>query len=483
VNVEGARSDPTVAAASSPRWALALTSVAFFMVSLDALVVITALPAIHRDLGASLATLQWTVNAYTLAYAVGIITAAALGDQLGRRRVFAAGLALFSAASAACALAPTVEVLIAARAIQGVGAAIIMPLSLTILTTSYPAERRGAVVGIWGGIAGLAVAGGPLVGGAITQGLDWHWIFWVNVPIGLVAATLALIRLAESAGPPTRLDPLAVALVSGGASGVVLGLVRAVDRGWGSAETIATLGLGLLLLADFVSWELRAPEPMLPMRLFRSLPFSAASLTGFFMSGSLFAAAFLVAQYFQLALGYSPFETGLRVLPWTATPLVVAPLAGALSDRVGRRPLMVVGLLLQGAGFAWFAQVAGTGVDYWRSIVALLVAGVGVSMALPVAPAAVLGAVARSDMGKASAVNSTLQRFGSAFGVAVATAVFAANGSLATPLGFTAGFRPALAVIAGLSILGALTALAVGSRQQAPAPTPAEVAVGALANN
>src|SRR5262249_38252763 len=289
------------------------------------------------------------------------------GDRVGRRRGFVVGMALFAVASAACALAPTAELLIAARTGQGVGAAIIMPLRLTILTTPHPAERRGAIAGIWGGLARLATASGPLVGGAITQGLDWHWIFWINVPIGLIAALLSTVRLPETFGPPTRLDLLAVLFVSGGATGIVLGLVRAAEIGWSSAEAAGTLGLGILLMAAFVGWELRAPEPMLPMGLFRGLTFSAASATSFFMSGSLFAAAFLVAQYFQLALGYSPFDTGLRVLPWTAPPLVITPLAGALSDRLGRRPLMVVGLALQGVGLMWFSLLAGASIDFWGS--------------------------------------------------------------------------------------------------------------------
>ncbi|MGH2485340.1 MAG: MFS transporter, partial [Ktedonobacterales bacterium] len=225
-------------------WTLALTSIAFFMVALDSLVVITALPSIHHDLGASLSTLEWTVNAYTLAYAAGIITAAALGDRYGRRRLFTLGLALFSVASAACALAPNVTLLIAFRVIQGVGAAIIMPLSLTILTGAFPRERRGTIVGLWGGIGGLAVAAGPLVGGAIAQGLDWHWIFWVNVPIGLAATVLSVVFLSESHGPATRLDLPAVALVSGGALGLVWGLVRAGAKGWGNPQALVALVLG-----------------------------------------------------------------------------------------------------------------------------------------------------------------------------------------------------------------------------------------------
>ncbi|HYW26834.1 MAG TPA: DHA2 family efflux MFS transporter permease subunit [Terriglobales bacterium] len=451
---------------SRPEWALALTSVAFFMVVLDSLVVITALPAIHRELRAGLSTLEWTVNAYNLTAAAGIVTAAALGDRLGRRRVFAAGLLLFAAASAACALAPSVGFLVAARAVQGVGAALVIPLSLTILTTAFPAERRGAIVGIWGGLGGLAVAGGPLVGGAVTQGLDWHWIFWINVPIGLAAAALAVWRLPESRGPATRLDLPAVALVTGGAVGVVWGLVRGNDAGWTSFETVATLGLGILLLAAFVAWELRAPEPMLPMQLFRSRPFAAASATAFLMSASIFSAAFLASQYFQLVLGYSPFGTGLRFLPWTATPVVVAPLAGMLSDRVGRRPLMVLGLLLQAGGLAWIALIATAGTGYGQLVLPLVVAGVGISMALAATPAAAMSAVAPRDMGRASGATNTLQRFGGVFGIAVASAVFAASGHLGTAAGFTAGFRPALAVVAGLSALGAACALAAAGRRR-----------------
>ena len=450
---------------SSAGWTLGLTSVAFFMVALDVLVVSTAIPAIQRDLHASLSTLAWTVSAYSLTFATGIITAAALGDWLGRRRVFAAGLTLFALSSAACALAPSAPFLIAARAVQGIGAAAIMPLSLTILTAAFPAERRGAVVGIWGGIAGLAVASGPLVGGAVTQGLDWHWVFWVNVPIGLVAAVLSLVRLPESRGPATRLDLPAVGLVSAGAAAIVWGLVRANELGWGSAETVVALVAGVGLLAGFVAWERRAPAPMLPLRLFGSLTFTAATGTGFLMIAALTAAVFLVSQYLQVVLHLSPFGAGLRVLPWTAAPMLIAPVAGTLADRIGHRPVMVAGVLLQGVGLAWLAVVASANVGYAPLVLPLIVAGVGISMAMPAVPTAALGAVRPSDMGKASGANSTLQRFGGVFGLAIATAVFAANGHLGTAAGFTAGFRPALAVCAAFSVLGAFTALAVRRRR------------------
>src|SRR5579859_3851807 len=464
-----ARLSPT---GPSRGWALALTSAAFFMVALDALVVITALPAIHHDLGGSVSTLEWTVNAYTLSFAAGIITAAAVGDRLGRRRVYAAGLLLFTAASAACALAPTAGTLIAARAVQGAGAAIVTPLSLTILTAAWPAQRRGTIVGIWGGIAGLAVAAGPLIGGAVVQGLNWHWIFCVNVPIGLVAAAGSMARLSETRGPATRLDIPGVVLVTGGAGGILWGLVRGGEAGWGTGEVIAAFVIGAVALAGFGAWERRAPEPMLPWRLMRIHSFAAANATGFLQSAALFSAAFLAAQYFQLGLGFSPLGAGLRFLPWTATPAVVAPLAGRLADRAGPRPLMFLGLILQAAGFAWIALIATATVSYSLLVVPFIVAGIGISMVLPATPTAALSAVPPADLGKASGVNNTLQRFGGVFGVAVVTAVFTATGHLGAPAQVAAGFRPALAVSAGLSVLGAATALAV-TRRRRPAPAPA----------
>jgi EmrB/QacA subfamily drug resistance transporter len=446
-------------------WTLGLTSTSYFMVVLDALVVVTALPRMEHDLHAGIPTLQWTVNAYGITVAAGIIMAAALGDRLGRRRMFVGGVALFTLASAACALAPTATSLIAARAVQGFGGATILPLSLTILTTAFPAERRGMIVGVYGGLAGLAVAAGPLVGGAVTQGLDWHWIFWINVPLGVVATALSLRLLPESYGARARLDLPGVALVSSGAVALVWGLVRASTSGWGSAEVVTALVLGSVLIAAFVYWESRAAEPMVPLRLFEIRAFAAGNATTFLMSGAVFGAAFLVIQYVQLARGYSPLSTGVRLLPWLATPMFVSPVAGALSDRVGRRPVIATGLLLQTLGFGWVALNASVHASYLELALPLLVAGVGISMALPTVPTAVLSAVAPEEMGKASGVNTMMQRFGSVFAVAITTAVFTANGHLGSPAGITDGFKPALGVCAGLSLLGTLTALGMASRR------------------
>jgi EmrB/QacA subfamily drug resistance transporter len=443
---------------------LALTSVSFFMVALDALVVVTALPAIHAQLGGSVATLEWAVNSYGLTFAAGIITAAALGDRLGRRRVYVAGMVLFTIASAACALAPSAGTLIAARAVQGIGSAAVTPLSLTILTGAFPPARRGAIVGIWGGIGGLAVAGGPLAGGAVVQGLDWHWIFWLNVPIGLAAAVASALFLPETRGPAARLDLPAVPLIAGGAAAIAWALVRAGAAGWGDPETVAGLAAGAVLLAGFVARERRAAEPMLPLRLFRVRAFSAANVTAFLMSGAIFSAAFLTSQYFQLGLGYSPLATGLRLLPWTATPMFVAPAAGALADRIGARPLLVTGLAMQAAGLAWVAAIATSSGGYARFVAPLVIAGVGISMTLPTVATAALGAVPPADLGRASGVNNTLQRFGGAFGVAAVTAVFTAYGHLGSAASVVSGYRPALVLSAALSLAGALAAVAVGRR-------------------
>jgi EmrB/QacA subfamily drug resistance transporter len=453
--------------ASSQRSTVLLTAVAYFMVTLDALVVVTALPSIHRSLGGGISTLQWTVSAYTIAFGAGILTASAIGDRLGRRRVYVAGLALFTMASAACALAPTAELLIAFRAVQGVGAAIVMPLGLTILTAAFPREKRGAVVGIWGGVAGLGVASGPLIGGAITQGLNWHWIFWINVPIGVAATVGAATRLAESYGPRARLDVPALALVSTGVGSLIWGVVQGGGQGWGSSQNLIGLVAGAVLLGGFVWREARTREPMIPLHLFRRASFTCAVSTQFFMSASIFSAAFLTSQFFQFALGDSPLVAGLRFLPWTATPLVVAPIAGALSDRVGPRNLVVAGLLMQAGGFAWIVTLARTSAGYTGFVAPFIVAGVGISMALPCVTAGGLNAVPAPLLGKAAGTLNTMQQFGAVFGVAVVTAVFNAHGSLASAAAVTSGYRPALAVAAGASLIGALLATGIARARSA----------------
>jgi EmrB/QacA subfamily drug resistance transporter len=458
---------------SARAWVLALTGIGSLMVALDTLVVSTALSTIRVDLGASIEQLEWTVNAYNLSFAVLLITAAALGDRLGRRRLFAAGLGVFAASSAACALAPDVGWLIAARAAQGVGAALVMPLGLAILSAAFPPDRRGAAIGIFSAITGLAVASGPFVGGAIVEGIAWEWIFWVNVPIGVLTIPLALRRIEESFGPDTALDIPGLALVTGAALGIVWGLVRGNGAGWESLEVVGSLAAGTLLAVAFVAWELRAREPMLPMRFFRSRAFSAGNAAIFFVFASLFGGVFFFAQLLQTGMGYGPLDAGLRLLPWTGTFILVAPIAGTAADRLGERPLMVAGLLVQAAGMAWIASIAAPGLAYSELVVPLIVAGVGVSMAIPAAQNSVVGSVSVEAVGKAAGTNSMMRELGGVFGIAVLVAVFAGAGSYASAEAFTDGFAPAIGVGAGLSVLGAIAGTALPGRRRAEEQAPA----------
>src|SRR3954447_25438832 len=460
-------------------WVLILSSVASLMVALDALVVSTALSTIRLDLGASIEQLEWTVNAYNLSFAVLLMTGAAIGDRLGRRRVFAGGLALFVAASAACALAPDVGTLIAARAVQGAGAAAIMPMALVLLSANFPTELRGRAMGLFSGITGLAVLGGPVVGGAIAQGAAWEWIFWLNVPIGLVTIPLVLRRLPESFGVKARIDIPGLALVTGAALGVVWGLVRGNASGWGSAEVVASLAAGIGVAGAFVVGEVRASAPMLPMRLFRSRAFAAGNATVFFLLASLFGAVFFAAQFMQTGLGYGPLDAGLRLLPWTAMLFFVAPIAGSLLNRLGERPLIVTGLSLQAIGMAWIGLIADPSMPYGELVPAFVIAGGGVSMALPAAQTAVMGAVAPAEAGKASGTFNTMRQLGGVFGIAVLVAVFAGAGGYASPAIFVEGFGPAAGVSAGLAVIGAVTGLALPRRRTVGAPAGAAVAEAA----
>lgn len=447
-------------------WTSIVTSVALFMVTLDNLVVTTALPSIRREFDATIASLGWTVNAYTLAFAVGLLPAAALGDRLGRKRVFAAGLGLFTLASVFAALAPSAEALIAARALQGAGAGAVAPLSLTILSEAFPAGKRGLALGIWSGVSGLGVALGPLAGGAVIEGISWHWIFWLNVPIGLVLIPLSVTRLTESHGPNDRLDLPGLALAGTGLLGLVYGIVKAQDLGWTSATVLGTGLTGLALLAAFVWWELRTPQPMLPMRFFRSRAFSATSGVSVAMFFGTFGSIFLLAQFFQTVQGYSALEAGLRTLPWTVMPIFVAPLAGILSDRVGSRALMTLGLSLQAGAMAWLAAITEPNVPYVQLVAPFMMAGAGMALVFAPAANAVLSSVRPQEAGQASGATNTFREVGGALGVSVLSTVFAGAGSYASPQAFTDGLTAAVWVGAAVLAAGALAALFVPGRAQ-----------------
>ena len=441
-------------------WAFALTSAAAFMVTLDNLVVTTAIPVIRRDLHAGIGGLEWTVNAYTLTFAVLLLTGAALGDRFGRRRLLALGLSIFTLASAAAALAPTIGALDAARAVQGLGGAIVMPLTLTVLSRSVPAEKRGLALGAWGGISGLAIAFGPLVGGAVVTGFSWHWVFWLNVPIGIVLVPLVLLRLEESRGPG-RFDLPGLALASAGLFGIVWGLVRANTLGWSSPQIVGAIAVGAVLTAAFVAWELRAPAPMLPMEFFRDRTFSLANAASLFMSFGMFGSIFLLAQFFQTVQGYSPLGSGLRILPWTAMPMVVAPIAGALSDRIGGHRFMGAGLALQAAGLAWIAAVSTPTTPYADLVAPFALSGIGMGLFFAPVANVVLSSVSRQAEGQASGANNAIRELGGVLGVAVLAAVFARTGGYQSGQAFTDGMVPAVYIGAVIVLLGSLAAFAI----------------------
>jgi EmrB/QacA subfamily drug resistance transporter len=440
------------------------------VVALDVLVVAAALTTIRDEFGASAAQLEWTVNSYGLSFAMLLMTAAALGDRLGRRRTYAAGLALFTAASVACALATSLPLLIAARAVQGVGAAVVMPLAMSLLGAAFPPERRGRAIGVFSGVTGLAVLGGPLIGGAVTEGLSWQWIFWINVPIGLVAIALVLTKIPESTGPARRLDLTGAVLISLAVLGLVWGTVRGESAGWTSGEVLGAFAIGVVLLVAFALWERRTEHAMVPLAFFRNRTFTASNAAGFFLTAALFSAVFFLSQYMQAAFGSAPFEAGLQLLPWTATLFVVGPIAGRLVDRVGERPLIVIGMALQTAGMLWVSR----GADHYSALVLpLVVTGCGISLAMPAAQSAAMAALPREAVGIASGVYGMNRQLGGAAGVAVLGSVFTAAG------GYTGdGFTRALAGCGVLSLLGAVTGLAVRARRRTGDAVPAKAVEG-----
>jgi EmrB/QacA subfamily drug resistance transporter len=456
-------------------WTVLITSVAVFMASLDNLVVTMALPSIKEHLHASLSSLEWTVNAYTLTFAVLLLTGATLGERFGRRRIFTLGLTIFTLASAAAALAPNAGLLVAARAVQGAGGALVLPLSLTILSSAVPAARRGAALGFWGAMSGLAVAVGPVVGGAVTEGASWQWIFWLNVPIGLVMIPLAARLLPRGATSPSRLDLPGVALVSTGLLGVVFGVIRGNEHGWTTAQVLGPIMAGVVLLAAFVAWELRTPTPMLPLRLFASRGFTATNVASFLFSAGMFGSIFLLAQFLQVADHFSPLSAGLRTLPWTGMPMIVAPIAGPLSDRWGGRPLIITGLVLQAAGLAWLALLTAPGTAYTSLIAPFVISGIGMALFFVPVANTVLSSVRPDQEGIASGANNAIRELGGVFGIAILASVFAHTGGYSSPVSFGHGVDAAVWVGAGVVAAAAAAAVMIPRRRTRHAAPPQPV--------
>jgi EmrB/QacA subfamily drug resistance transporter len=454
-------------------WTFGITTLALFMTALDNLVVVTALPVIQRDLNASLTGLEWTVNAYTLTFAVLLLTGAALGDRFGRKLMFTIGLTIFTGASVLAALSGDINTLIIARAIQGLGGAIVTPLTLTILAYETPPEKRGAILGAWGGIAGLAVALGPVIGGALVTGIAWQWIFWLNVPIGLVTIPLAWRHLSETKGPFGKLDLEGLVFVVVGLFGVVWGLVRGNSQGWGSTEVVFSLIVGVVLIGVFLWWESRTKTPMLPLRFFRNRAFSAANGASFAMYFGMFGSIFLLTQFLQTVQHATAINAGLKMLAWTGVTMFVAPVAGALTDRIGGGILMAAGLVCQAVALGWMAAIATPTVPFGHLVAPFIIAGIGMGLFFAPVAYVVLSTVRHEEEGQASGANNALRELGGVFGVAVLAAIFAHRGGYPAPPDFSGqpfvdGLKPAVWIGAGVVAFGALLCLLIPRVRREP---------------
>ncbi|MDR2320491.1 MAG: DHA2 family efflux MFS transporter permease subunit [Microbacterium sp.] len=462
---------------------IAAASLPMFMATLDNLVMTNALPVLHREMGATIEQLQWFVNAYTLAFAGAILVASALGDRFGRRTVFALGIALFGAGSLFAALSSDPGQLIAARAVQGLGAAAVMPLSLALLTGAVPAARRPLAIGIWGGVSGLGVAVGPLIGGAIMEGWNWQAIFWINVPIAVIAIPLALIVLSNDFGARMRIDVPGAVLAAGGVLALVHAIVRGNDDGWDTVGVIAELALGGALVIAFLVWQLRSAAPLVPLRLFRDRSFSLTNVVGFAFSFGTFGSVFILIQFLQVVQGATPLEAAVQTTPWTLAPMFVAPLAGLIAPRVGTRVLLVSGLLLQGVALGWLAALLATDVPYADLVAPFVLAGIGMGLVFAPSATALLATLGLVDHAKASGVNSTLRELGVALGTAVMTAIFVGAGGQLVPDHYVDAARPAVFTGAAVLLVASVIALwlpagrgghAEGEAPVEAAPTEAE---------
>lgn len=445
---------------SSPGWTWLAALVAVFMVAIDTLVVTTALPVIRTDLHVGIEGVEWTVNGYTLTFAVFLLTGAALGDRYGRRLMFGIGLTVFTLASAGAALSTTIGELVAARVVQGFGAAIVLPLTLTLLASVVPPEKRGHAFGLWGAMVGLGIALGPVIGGSITESASWQWIFWVNVPVGIILLPLlALVR--ESRGGAGRLDLVGTVLVTAGLFGVVYGLIRGNDRGWSSAPVLTGLVAGGVLVLLFVAWEARSRTPMVPLGLFRRRGFSLTMLATIIMPFGVFGSVFLMAQYLQNALGYSPLAAGVRTLPWTAMPMIAAPISGRLVDKIGGKPLLILGFLLQTVGIGWLAFTVDADVTYGKLVIPFILTGLGLGVFLPPIAGLAIGFAPPELEGVASGTSNAIRQLGTVLGVSVAGALFSAYGGYASKAAFSDGLVAAYKVAAVTLGVGFLIALVI----------------------
>jgi EmrB/QacA subfamily drug resistance transporter len=456
------------------RWTILIVSIASFMVGLDVLVIMTALPTLRVEMGASATGLGWTINAYEIGFAALILTGSALGDRYGRRLLFVVGVGIFTLCSMWAALSSSIEMLIAARAFQGLGGGIATALALAVISAATPPEKRGAAFGIWGAVTGMAVALGPLVGGAIVEALTWQWIFWVNVPIGVILIALSLVRIAESRGAALPIDVPGLILSTAGVVAIAQALLRGGDVGWTAPSVLLGLIGGVVALVGFVAWEHRSPTPMMPLSMFRNKSFTGGVGASFTLGAALYGNAFMFAQYLQVAEGNDALGVGIRLLPWVSLAPFIAPVAGVLTDKIGGRPLVITGFVLFAAAFFVIGPLSMSGASYGTLIIPLFVAGIGVAMSYVTVVSAVMRSVEPDRLGMASGVANTVRQVGAVFGVAIAVAVFSSLGSFASPDAFVDGFGPAVIVLAVITLLGVIPALIIRP-MAAPAKPYAEV--------
>ncbi|MES2936379.1 MAG: MFS transporter [Pseudomonadota bacterium] len=464
---------------TAQRWVLGLAAGSSFIAALDGMVVTTAFEAMRQDLGAPISLLHWTMTGYSLAFAALLMAGAALGDRFGRRRMFIAGLLLFALTSAACALAPTAQWLIAARVVQGAASALVMPLAMALLGAAVTPAQRPRALGLFTAITGLAVLSGPVIGGVLVDGLGWRWVFWVNVPLCTAAAWLAARRMPASAGSPVPLDFAGTLLLTLATGTLVWGVSQGPALGWASTAVAGAIALAVVAFAAFLAWQHRSPHALVPPRLLHSWAFLRGNLVCLLMYMSLMGTLLFMAQFFQAVHHASPSGAGWRLLPWTATLFFVAPFAGTLAGRIGERLPTVIGLLLQAVGLVWMSTLAPSVHEPSAWIGPMLLAGASLSLAMPAVQSAVLGSVAPPDMGKAAGVFNTMRQLGWAFGAAAAVVVFASGGDTATPAAFAGGFSRVLVLTAVLSAAAGLVSLGF-QRRPAPAAPQASGPVGSM---
>ena len=463
-------------------WTLGAVSFALFMVMLDNTIVNVALPSIGRGLHISISELEWVVNAYTLSFAVFMLTGGRLADLYGRRLVFDVGLVLFTLSSLACGLAPSAAALITARSFQGAGAALMMPATLSIISAAFAAEERGTAIGIWAGVSGSALAIGPLLGGLLTEHVGWSWIFFVNVPIGMLAFAASLLLIVESRSHEAgqRLDLPGLVTSAAGLLALVYALIEANRYGWTSARIVGLLLAAVILLAAFVVIEWRGKRPMLNLTLFRNRTFSGANVSALLVSLAMFGIFFFVSLYMQNILGYSPVRTGIVFLPMTALVVVSAPLAGKLTDLIGPRWPITVGMTLLAIALLLFSRL-GTNAHFLDLLPGMVIGGIGMGMAMGPMTTAALSTVPVDEAGVASGVLTTSRQVGGALGIAVMGAIVAAAETVSPidprfPLQFVDGFQHALEAGAAIALVGAVLSAVLIRRERGRAPTPPPLA-------